>query len=419
MLEYILTGSKPREQWRTGLELELIGYDRATLRRLDYASVSRVLEEYEGEPMIEDGALTGVRGQHGTLTLEPGGQLEYSSLPQRTLVDAECDVVNYLAWLRGVSRVHGFRFIGIGFDPIATLEGQNWVPKPRYSIMRPYLKERGARAWDMMTRTAAIQVNVDFETETDLAEKFVLGNRLAPVAAAIFANSPFREGKLSGFKSERTRVWLEMDPDRSGVAAPAIGPGFSLDGFLDSILETPMFYLRRDGELRNVAGVPFKRLHEQGEATIDDFADHLTTIFTETRLKQFIELRSTDSGNARTSLGIEAFWKGLLYDDEARRQALGLAPDLDASGFRQLQYEVARHALVAKYDGVSVGQLARELLELAKEGLKRVAADETHYLDEISTLVISEGMSPADILISNFQGLWNGNIERAIDFAAV
>ena len=225
-----------------------------------------------------------------------------------------------------------------------------------------------------MTRTAAIQVNVDFDTETDLAEKFVLGNRLAPVAAAIFANSPFKEGRLTGFKSERTSVWLEMDPDRSGIAAPAIGSEFSLDSFIDAVLKTPMFYVRRDGEYVNVAGVPFEDLLEKGQATIDDFVDHLTTIFTETRLKQFIELRSTDSGNARTCLAIEAFWKGLLYDDEARREALRLAPDLDASGFRQLQYEVARHALEARYEDVDVGMLARELLELSRAGLARIAA---------------------------------------------
>ena len=424
MIGHILRGSKPREEWRTGVELELIGYkvnggNGASLERLDYASVRKVLEEYEGEPIIEGGSLVGVRGQHGSLTLEPGGQLEYSSLPQRKLIDSECDIVNYLAWLRRVSRAFGFRFIGVGFDPIASLESQHWVPKPRYSIMRPYLKERGARAWDMMTRTAAIQVNVDFDSETDLAEKFVLGNRVAPVAAAIFANSPFKEGRLSGFKSERTSVWLEMDPDRSGIAAPALGGEFSLDSFLDAVVKTPMFYVRRDDEYVNVAGVPFEDLLVKGQATIDDFVDHLTTIFTEARLKQFIELRSTDSGNARTSLAIEAFWKGLLYDDEARREALRLAPDLDANGFRQLQYEVARDALEARHDGVDVGMLARELLELSRAGLARIAPDETHYLDEISNLVISEGLSPADILTRNFQGSWNGRIDKVVDYLAI
>jgi len=422
MRDYILEGAKPEHAWRTGLELELIGYKRSStdqFERLSYDDIQKVLESYGDEPIIEDGYAVGARGNHGTLTLEPGGQLEYSSLPYSTLEGSQCALINYLAWLRDVSRPLGFHFIGVGFDPIATLQSQDWVPKPRYSIMRPYLQNRGARSWDMMTRTAAIQVNVDFEDEQDLGEKFVLGNRLAPIVSAIFSNSPFKEGRLSGFKSERSLVWLEMDRDRSGIAAPALAPDFSVDQFLESATSTPMFFVRRDGGYVDVSGMSFDEFLTRDDATISDFGDHLTTIFTEARLKRWIELRGMDSRGARGAIAAEALWKGLLYDSRSRREALRIAPFFDARGFRQLQYEIARDALEAQYDGIAVGQLAREVIELAQDGLKRVAPDEAYLLDEIAGLVIEERLTPADILIGNFEGSWEGRIEEAIRYLSI
>jgi Gamma-glutamylcysteine synthetase len=422
MREYILEGSTPPEAWRTGLELELIGYKKAkgeTLERLNYDDIRRVLEAYGGEPIIEDGNTIGSRGNHGTISLEPGGQLEYSSLPYTTLDGAQCALINYLVWLRDLAQDIGFHFIGVGFDPIATLESQHWVPKPRYSIMRPYLGARGARSWDMMTRTAAIQVNVDFEDEQDLGEKFVLGNRLAPIVSAIFSNSPFKEGRLTGFKSERSLVWLEMDQDRSGIALPAIDPDFSIDQFIESAIQTPMFFVRRNGDYIDVSGTRFRDYLSKSEATINDFADHLTTIFTEARVKQWIELRGMDSRGTRGAVAAEALWKGLLYDSLSRHDALNIAPNLELNEFRQLQYEVARDALEAEFAGMNVWRVAREVIEIAQDGLSRIAPDERYLLDEMASLVIKERLTPADILIGNFEGSWDGRIDEAIRYLAI
>lgn len=422
MREYILEGSTPLDAWRTGLELELIGYKQTkdeAFERLAYDDLRRVLEAYGGELIIENGYPIGSQGSHGTISLEPGGQLEYSSLPYSTLDGAQCALINYLAWLRDLVHDLGFHFIGVGFDPIGTLESQHWVPKPRYSIMRPYLGSRGARSWDMMTRTAAIQVNVDFENEHDLGEKFILGNRLAPIVSAIFSNSPFKESRLTGFKSERSLVWLEMDLDRSGIAMSAIEPGFSIDQFIESAIHTPMFFVRRNGNYVDVSGIRFRDYLSERSATINDFADHLTTIFTEARVKQWIELRSMDSRGTRGAVAAEALWKGLLYDSLSRHEALNLAPSLVLNEFRQLQYEIARDALDAEFDGINVWRMAREVIEIAQEGLKRIAPDETYLLDEMASLVIEERLTPADVLIGNFEGSWDGRIEEAIRYLAI
>jgi glutamate--cysteine ligase len=422
MREYILEGNTPREDWRTGLELELIGYKQThggILERLAYDDIRKVLEAYGGELIIEDGNAIGARGNHGTISLEPGGQLEYSSLPYTTLDGAQCALINYLAWLRDLAHSLGFAFIGVGFDPIGTLESQHWVPKPRYSIMRPYLGARGARSWDMMTRTAAIQVNVDFENEQDLGEKFVLGNRLSPIVSAIFSNSPFKEGRLTGFKSERSLVWLEMDQDRSGIARPAIEPDFSIDRVIESVIQTPMFFVRRNGNYFDVSGTRFSDHLNDHRATINDFADHLTTIFTEARVKRWIELRGMDSRGTRGAVAAEALWKGLLYDKPSRHAALNIAPQLALNEFRQLQYEIARDALEAEFDGINVWRMAREIIELAQEGLNQIAPDETYLLDEMASLVIEERLTPADILIGNFEGSWQGRIEEAIRYLAI
>lgn len=422
MREYLLEGSTPREAWKTGLELELIGYKQIKdkgYERLAYEDLQRVLEAYGGELIIENDNPIGSRGSHGTISLEPGGQLEYSSLPYNTLEGAQCALINYLAWLRDLAHEFGFHFIGVGFDPIVSLESQHWVPKPRYSIMRPYLGTRGARSWDMMTRTAAIQVNVDFENEQDLGEKFVLGNRLAPIVSAIFSNSPFKEGRLTGFKSERSLVWLEMDQDRSGIALPAIEPAFSIDQFIESAIHTPMFFVRRNGSYVDVSGTRFSDYLNERGATINDFADHLTTIFTEARVKQWIELRGMDTRGTRGAVAAEALWKGLLYDSQSRHDALNIAPSLQLNEFRQLQYEIARDGLEAEFDGINVWRMAREVIDIARDGLNRIAPDETYLLDEMASLVIDERLTPADILIGNFEGSWEGRIDEAVRYLEI
>jgi glutamate--cysteine ligase len=284
--------------------------------------------------------------------------------------------------------------------------------------MRPYFAIDGRRGWDMMCRTGAIQANVDYGSETDLAAKFLVGNRLGPVVAAMFANSPLEAGALSGFKSRRYAAWLETDRDRTGVSPASLGAEFTVGGFVDYALGVPMLFVRRDGRYVDLAGRSFERFLAEGAAgetpVFQDFTDHLTTLFTEARLKQHVELRSADAGGAEELLAALAFWKGIAYDAAALDGALALAPRLDAGGFRRLQTEVARHGLGAIVDGVRVADVAREAVALAADGLARVAPDEVGYLEPLAERV-REGACPADRVIRDFEGRWGRDPRRALD----
>lgn len=426
MINYLLAGAKPRADWRVGLELELIGYGAADstaisqAERLNEEQLVAILGDYSASEIREAGTLVGARGPEGTLTLEPGGQLEYSGNPYGRLQDLEVALKGYLDWLSDRARERGAFFLATGFDPLRALDEQRWVMKPRYQIMRPYLGRRGARAWDMMTRTASVQTNIDFGSDSDLAQKFILGNRLAPVVTAIFANSPFREGRLAGFKSERAAAWLETDPDRCGIAPPALSDDFSVEDYVDWLAGVPMFFIRRQSEYIDLAGRPFADFAASNDgARPQDFIDHLTTVFTEARLKQWIELRSADAGDLKHSLAIAAFWKGLFYCPSILSEALRIAPRLDAAAFSALAQSVARDALSAQIEGVKVRELARDALALAMDGLRAIAPDETVYLEETAERVNREGIAPADILIRNFEGSWHGRIERAIEYLRI
>jgi glutamate--cysteine ligase len=420
--EHFARGCKPRASWALGAELELFAYERDTLERIDARTVESILADFaphatrlvrEGEQLIE------VWGGWGGVTVEPGGQIEFSGTRHRGLADLERDARRYLGWLAEIAEQRRLVFVASGFDPLRSAGEQRWFPKRRYAILRPYLATRGQRGLDMMCRTASIQANLDYGSIEDLAKKFLAGNRLGPIVSAIFANSPFQEGKLSGYKSTRGAVWLDTDPDRSGVSPVALLDNFSVEKFVDYALEVPMVFVRRDGDYIDRAGEPFAHFlaRERGrtQPIFQDFADHLTTIFTEARLKQHVELRSADAGSCEWMLALQAFWKGLFYDTSSLNEALALAPRLDRAGFVALAREVARHGLAARAGGVRVLDLAREAVRLAIAGLARVAPDETRYLDVLAHNIVNEGLSSADILVRDFRGSWNGDITRAID----
>jgi glutamate--cysteine ligase len=423
--ENLRRGAKPREEWTCGVEFELFGYDtRRDFARLDPHQVQRVLAGfapssndlvYEGGTLIEVNA-----GQMNRLTVEPGGQIEFSGAPQRKLSDVEREIRRYLARLTEIASGHSFAFVACGFDPLRTLAEQEWYPKSRYDVMRPYLARRGARAWDMMTRTCAVQTNLDYGDEDDLRKKFLVGNRLAPVVTAIFANSPFEDGKLSGYKSTRAAAWLATDADRTSISPPALTDDFTPERFVAYAMDVPMLFAQRDSiYLDAPTGVRFGDFLARGCAHVaphfGDWADHLTTIFTDARLKQHIELRGADCGSLADALALQALWIGLLYDANALDEALRLAPRLTHAEAIELREQVARHALEARTATVNVKALACETVALAREGLRRVAPDEAHYLDALSARVCDEELSPADVLLRNFGGRWHGSIERVVE----
>src|SRR5205085_1074120 len=342
----------------------------------------------------------------------------------RSLLDVERELRRYLSRLREIAESNRLAFVAVGFDPLRTMEEQRWFPKMRYEVMRPYLASRGRRAWDMMCRTCAAQSNLDYGPPADLAKKFLAGNRLAPVVTAIFANSPFENGRPSGYKSTRAAAWLDTDPDRAGLSPAALRDDFAPEDYVAYALDVPMIFVQRGGRyLGAVAGLRFSEFLERGRAGVTpvfgDWADHLTTIFTDARLKQHVELRSADANDLETSLALQALWKGLLYDSSALDESLRLAPRLKAGDALLLRERVAREGLAARYAGVDVLRLAREIVTLAAEGLKRVAPEEVSYLDVLRARVVKEGVCPADILLRNWEGSWHGSIERAFEHLRV
>ncbi len=421
MIDYVMTGAKPRSEWKTGLELELIGFEIDGMHRIGWDAIERLIGSYSDDPLVDCGVVVGASAPTGSLTVEPGGQVEFSGAPELSLTTTERHLHMYVDWLREQTRQLGIVFVGVGFDPLRSLGEQRWFNKQRYSIMRPYLEKRAPRGLDMMTRTASIQVNLDFESAADLAKKFVVGNRLAPIATAIFANSPFREGRLSGVKSERTLVWLETDEDRCGISRAVLADPFSLDEWLDRIWSTPMFFIRRNGRYKDMTGLTFREFladpHEE-KPVFGDFVDHLTTVFTDARLKRWIEMRSADGGDVRDGLAVQAFWKGLLYDPASLDEALRLAPILDYGQYLELQRQVGIMGLSAEAFGVRVLGLAQALVEVAVGGLEAIGNDEAKYLDVVVER-LRDGICPADILIRNFEGSWRGRISHAMDYLRV
>lgn len=417
---HVRRGCKAAAAWAVGPEIELIGYDRATLERIGPETVDAIVASFaslDARFTFEDGRRIEAVMEWGWVTIEPGGQIEFSGARRANIAETEHDVRRFLEHLHGVAEDRGLAFLGCGFDPFRTAGEQRWISKRRYSVMRPYLSVDGRRGWDMMCRTAAIQVNLDYGSVTDLAAKFTVGNRLGPIVAAIFANSPFESGALSGFKSRRVAAWLETDTDRSGVSPAAIG-GFTVDGFVDYALDVPMIFVRRDGEYVDLAGTSFHAFLESGvngtRPRFADYTDHLTTIFTDARLKQHVEMRSADAGGVDDLLACEALWKGIAYDSSSLAEAERLAPNLDRGGFARLQGDVARRALGAETEGVCVLDVAREVVRLAVDGLRRVAPEELRYLDPLIERVIEAGECPADRLIREYSTSWGNDASKAV-----
>jgi glutamate--cysteine ligase len=428
-VENLRRGAKTRTEWKCGIEFELFGYDeRRGHARLSSTQVQRVLAGFapsSNDLVYEDGALVEVNaGQMNRLTVEPGGQVEFSGAPQRTLLDVEREVRRYLSRLKEIAEGNGFTFLAVGFDPLSTLSEQQWFPKARYGVMRPFLERRGQRGWDMMTRTCAVQANLDYGSSSDLTKKFLVGNRLASVVAAIFANSPFENGRPSGYKSTRALVWLNTDRDRTGISPPALSDRFTPEEFVAYALEVPMIFVQREGlYLDAPMGMKFGDFLERGcdeiEPVFGDWADHLTTIFTAARLKQHIELRSADCGSIEMALAVQALWKGLMYDERALEEALSIAPRLKPEEMHALEEAVARDGLKASAFGVDILHLAKEMVRLSADGLSRLAPEEIKYLDILFEQVVQDEVCPADILLRNWHGSWHASLKHVIEYLRI
>ena len=353
MAAYIASGCKPRAQWRIGTEHEKFPFRLADLAPPDYQHGIRVLLEglqpKGWAPITDRGNVIGLTRGAASVSLEPAGQFELSGAPVETLHETDAELANHFEELKPVAERAGLDFAMLGFHPTARREDMHWMPKGRYAIMRRYMPTVGGQGLDMMLRTCTVQVNLDFESEADMVEKLRLSLALQPIATALFANSPFKEGRDTGFASWRSQVWTDTDPDRTGIPRVVFQDGFGFERFVDYLIDVPMYFVYRNGTYHDVAGKSFRdfmagRLEgfEGQLPTMGDFADHLTTVFTEVRLKKFLEMRGADAGPPAMLAALPALWVGLLYDDAAQKAAWALVRDNCTSDIFSLRSTVPR-----------------------------------------------------------------------------
>ena len=428
LVGFLSGGEKPATEWRIGTEHEKFGFVVDGNKPLPYdgpTSVRAMLEGmkrfgwtgvYEGEHII------GLSMDGASISLEPGGQFELSGAPLENLHQT-CDEVHvHLGQVKEVAEVIGAGFMGLGASPKWSREETPVMPKGRYGIMMEYMKKKGSMGLDMMFRTTTIQVNLDFSSEGDMVQKMRTGLALQPFATALFANSPFLDGKPNGFLSYRAHIWTDTDPDRTGLLPFVFEDGFGYEAWVEYALDVPMYFVYRDGKYIDASGLSFRDFLEgklaplPGEKpTLSDWADHLTTIFPEARVKNYIEMRGADGGPWDKICGLPALWVGLLYHQPSMDAAWDIAKDWTVEEREALRRDVAKLGLNAEIRGRKVQEIARELVDLSWEGLvargrSDKSADETSFLLPLRT-VVESGKTPADVLLDKYHGEWGQSIE--------
>ena len=433
---YLEDGCKPKQDWRIGTEHEKFGFCQDTLQPLPYEgarSIKAILnglkDEFGWNAVNEGDNIVGLVKDGANVSLEPGGQLELSGAPLETIHET-CDEVNqHLKEVQTVADRIGAKFIGLGAAPEWTHEQMPLMPKGRYKLMDAYMGTVGTHGTQMMRRTCTVQVNLDFSSEADMVQKMRVAVALQPVATALFANSPFFEGKVNGHKSWRSRVWRGLDDARTGMIPFIFEDGFGFEAWADWVLDVPMYFVYRDGVYIDALGQSFRDFLKgelpalPGETpTLSDWADHLTTVFPEARVKKFIEMRGADGGPWRRLCALPAFWVGLTYDQAALDAAWDLAKSWDADTRQAMLVAASEDGLQAKVGNISMHELAREVVGIAEAGLKSRAKpgaggmvpDETHFLNALKDS-IATGEAPADELLRRYNTDWNGDIKRVYE----
>ena len=433
LAEVLAKGCKPKEDWRIGTEHEKFGYCKDTLKPLPYEgerSIKAVLEalasRFNWDRVEEEGNIIGLTKDGANVSLEPGGALELSGAPLET-IHQTCDEVNgHLAEVKSVSDEIGVKFIGLGAAPEWMHEEMPLMPKGRYKLMNNYMQKVGTMGTAMMRRTCTVQVNLDFGSEADMVQKMRVAIAMQPVAAALFANSPFFEGKVNGHKSWRSRIWRDLDDARTGMVPFIFEEGFGFEAWVQWVLDVPMYFVYRDGKYIDALGMSFRDFLKgelpalPGEKPLlSDWADHLTTVFPEARVKQYIEMRGADGGPWRRLCALPAFWVGLMYDQTSLDAAWNLCKHWTAEQRDALRIAASVDGLQAKVDGIDMYALAREVVAISEAGLKARAMpgaggmvpDETHFLNALKE-TLESGETPADELLRKYYGEWGGDLKR-------
>lgn len=432
LVERLEGGSKPKTQWRIGTEHEKFGFIEGTLRPVPYegpASIKGLLDglakEFDWTPIVEAGHIIGLKKNSASVSLEPGGQFELSGAPLENIHQTCAEISEHLRETRAIAKPMGVDFLGLGFSPVWSLEETPMMPKGRYGIMKAYMEKVGRLGRQMMFRSCTVQTNLDFGSEADMVKKLRVSLALQPIATALFANSPFAEGRTNGFLSYRSHVWSDTDPDRTGMLPFAFDEGFGFEQYVDYALDVPMYFARRDGKYLDASGLSFRDFMAgklpilPGEKpAMDDFDDHISTIFPEVRLKTFLEMRGADAGPHDSLCALSAFWVGLLYDDVALDGAWELVKSWNAAERQALRSAVPVQGLKAPIRNTTAHAVAKDVLKLAADGLKRrkvlngAGKDETIFLSSLQEIVDS-GLTRAERLLALYHGPWKRDLSRA------
>ncbi|HVY17287.1 MAG TPA: glutamate--cysteine ligase [Rhodopila sp.] len=442
MAEYLAAGCKPSARFRIGTEHEKFGFRHTDLSPPPYlpadgqpGSIRDLLgglARFGGERILDGENTIGLKQDGASVSLEPAGQLELSGAPVETLHETQAELEAHFDQVRAVCRTLDMGFAPLGFHPLKTRAEMPWMPKGRYAIMRRYMPTVGNLGLDMMTRTCTVQVNLDFESEADMRRKIRVSLLLQSLATALFANSPFTEGKPNGFLSYRAHVWTDTDNQRSGIPPVMLEDGFGFERHAQWLIEhVPMYFVYRDGGYIDVAGKSFAdfmagRVPELAgvTATLGDFADHVTTAFTDVRLKRYLEMRGADAGRADMMVAQSALWVGLLYDPAALAAAEALLRDATWDDAVTARSAVPRQGLAAPWRGGTLRDILPDVLAIARDGLRararRNAAgeDETIYLDPLREIAAG-GPTQAEYWLGRLQKAWGGDVRRIFHEAAI
>lgn len=443
LVAWIEAGSKPPAQFRIGTEHEKIPFHRADRTAVAYqeapggaeGGVKGLLEGMQNAldwaPINDGPNIIGLYDEKdgGAISLEPGGQFELSGAPVETIHETEAELQSHFSVLNKVAGPLGIGFLSLGMSPKWRLDQTPMMPKHRYAIMANYMPKVGGRGLDMMFRTSTVQANFDFSSEADMVKKFRVSLALQPLATALFANSPFTDGKLNGFLSARSEIWRDTDPARTGMLPFAFESGMGFERYVDYALDVPLYFVKRGEIYHDVAGASFRDLLAgrlaklPGErAVLSDWANHLSTIFPEVRLKRYLEMRGADAGPRPFLTALPAFFTGLFYDVSALDAAWDLVKSWSAEGREKLRAEVPRFGLEATIGRFRLREIAREALSIARAGLTSRARsdaerrDETHFLEPIEAVVA--GRTEAERLIEKYKTVWAGSIEPAFEECA-
>jgi glutamate--cysteine ligase len=432
LVAWFEAGMKPEAAFRLGTEHEKFPFyvhDNSPVPYAGPQGIEALLRGVQGrtnwEPIMDGESIIGLFDPHGggAISLEPGGQFELSGAPVATLHDTAAELREHLDVTRLVGDTLGIGFLGLGHSPAWTRAQTPVMPKQRYKIMSSYMPKVGSRGLDMMFRTCTVQVNLDFASEADMVRKLRVSLSLQAIASALFANSPFVDGRPNGYLSNRCEIWRDTDNNRAGLLPFAFEPGMGFERYVDYALDVPMYFVKRGDHYHDVAGASFRDLlagrlpQLPGEqATLSDWANHLSTIFPDVRLKRYIEMRGADAGPEPMLNALPAFWVGLLYDGRALDEAEALVKDWTAAERQALRDTVPRRALSTPFRQATVRDIAREALAIARGGLSRRARrdakgrDETLFLEPLDAIV-AEGHTSAEHLVAQFTGAWGGSVD--------